>query len=325
MPKPPGIFSGVGGWIVYGDEDGIWAVDPMRPDDPNSLIQLSTETGAPLDWSSDGSKLVILRRNSEFPWRSVDLFVLDADGTETYLATSERYVHGAARSHGDRGGSFSPDGSQVIYASRSSIYVVDAHGGTPRVLRTASRRWFDIQGRVQALAYNPTYSPDGTQIAYFDGSGDSRDGLVHQLRVMNADGSGSRILVDDLEADRIYNLAWSPDGERLAFGLGSEGIYVVGADGSGLTLAIPGGAYPYWSPDGTRIAFADLYPGSFINVPPFTCGDAPAATCSARSRSRLSTGRMSRSWATGNLGRGTLSSSRSRRSPRCRQRARARR
>ncbi len=92
---------------------------------------------------------------------------------------------------------------------------------------------------------------------------------------MNADGSGSRILVDDLEADRIHNLAWSPDGERLAFGLGSEGIYVVGADGSGLTLAIPGGAYPYWSPDGTRIAFADLYPGSFINVPPWTCGDAP--------------------------------------------------
>ena len=84
--------------------------------------------------------------------------------------------------------------------------------------------------------------------------------------VMNADGSGSRILVDDLEADRIYNLAWSPDGERLAFGLGSKGIYVVGADGSGFTLAIPGGAYPYWSPDGTRIAFADSRFGPFTVV-----------------------------------------------------------
>ena len=278
VPKPPGIFSGVGGWIVYGDQDGIWAVDPTRPDDPNSQIQLSTETGAPLAWSSDGSKLLILRRNSG----SVDLFVLNADGTETYLATSKRYVRGAAKSNGDRGGSFSPDGSQVIYANRSSIYVVDAHGGTPRVLRTASRRWFDIQGlRVQALAYNPTYSPDGTQIAYFDGAGASREGLVHQLRVMNADGSDTRILVDDLEADTawspdgdIYNLAWSPDGERLAFGLRSKGIYVVGADGSGLTLAIPGGAYPYWSPDGTRIAFANLA-GSGTSRS-WTCGDAPA-------------------------------------------------
>ena len=30
----------------------------------------------------------------------------------------------------------------------------------------------------------------------------------------------------------IYNLAWSPDGERLAWEE-SEGIFVVGADGSG--------------------------------------------------------------------------------------------
>ena len=43
-PKPQGIFSEVGGWIVYGNGDGIWAVDPTRPDDPNSRIQLSTET-----------------------------------------------------------------------------------------------------------------------------------------------------------------------------------------------------------------------------------------------------------------------------------------
>jgi len=196
--------------------------------------------------------------------RSVRLYVLNADGTETHLTTSENYVLGAGWSSPDIGGSFSPDGSQVIYANKSSIYVVDAQGGTPRVLKTASRRWFSVNGRrVRALAYNPTYSPDGTQIAYFDGAGTSREGIVHQLRVMNADGSGTRVLVDDLAGFRIYNLAWSPDGERLAFGLGpfglgSRGIYIVGADGSGLMRAIPDGANPYWSPDGTRIAFANL-------------------------------------------------------------------
>jgi dipeptidyl aminopeptidase/acylaminoacyl peptidase len=263
-PKPPGIFSEVGGWIAYGDDRGIWAVDPTRPGDPNDQIQLSTDRGTPLAWSSDGSKLLILsgyeRPGSPVPRR---LFVLNADGTETHLTTSNIYYLGGNWSYPDIGGSFSPDGSQVIYANKSStqawvsvIYVVDTQGGTPRVLQTASRRWFSVNGRgVRALPYNPTYSPDGTQIAYFDGAGDSREGIVHQLRVMNADGSGTRVLVDDLEAFRIYNLAWSPDGERLAFGLGSKGIYIVGADGSGLTLVIPGATYPYWSPDGSRISY----------------------------------------------------------------------
>jgi Tol biopolymer transport system component len=211
-------------------------------------------------WSSDGSKLLLVDGYVREPWKPRRLFVLNSDGTETSLGMIDDIPYpGGGWNPPDRGGSFSPDGSQVIFASRSSIYSISAQGGTPRLLHTASRRWFEVNGtRIRALLYNATYSPDGTQIAYFDGAVNGGDGIAHQLRVMNADGSGARVLVDDLEADRIYGLAWSPDGERLAFGLGSQGIYVVGADGSGLTLAIPDGAHPFWSPDGTRIAFGKL-------------------------------------------------------------------
>jgi hypothetical protein len=259
-PKPPGIFSEVGGWIAYGDRQGIWAVDPshpwavdpLHPADRGSQIQLSTERGTPLGWSSDGSKLLILslaRPRSPMPRR---LFVLNGDGTETTLTTGCYYCIS--------GGSFSSNGSQVVYAGtenrRSSIYIVDTLGGRPRVLLTGGRRWFPPAGRrIRSWLSHPTFSPDGTQIAYFDHQIDSGS----QLRVMNADGSGVRVLLHraglpPVTGYHIYNLAWSPDGERLAWG-GSAGIFIVGADGSGLTLAIPDGRYPYWSPVGTRISY----------------------------------------------------------------------
>jgi Tol biopolymer transport system component len=258
IPSPSGIFADVGGWIAFYLErpyghHSIWAVDPTRPNGPEARIQLSDRPGEPLAWSSDGSKLLIWRtregpvgtpgcpRCSGPDWTG--LFVLNADGTETRLVVNKAV--GPAARYIYPGGSFSPDGSKVVFGTyRVGMHTVDADGGTPRLLGP----------NIRHPALNPTFSPDGTEIAYFD----FRENLF-TLRVMNADGTGDRMLLGSQAVDcyspHLVRPAWSPDGTHIAFSCDEYGIRVVGADGSGLTTVIPDGSNPYWSPDGSRIAF----------------------------------------------------------------------
>jgi dipeptidyl aminopeptidase/acylaminoacyl peptidase len=241
-PTPQGIFSEVGGWIAYGNAAAIWAVNPTGPGDPEDQIQLSDRGGEPLAWSSDGSRLLIRRVGGKDGRPGVGLFILNADGTETRL-TSDGF---------DTGGSFSPDGTDVVYAPLSwevpsRIYKIDAGGGAPKVLLAARR----------AILFMPTFSPDGTQVAYFAGWYDNSNRLV----VMDADGSDPHVMLDHPLPGFIRHLVWSPDGTRLAFDIEvygdteRTGIYVVDADGSDLRLAVPGGSTPSWSLDGSRIAY----------------------------------------------------------------------
>lgn len=81
-----------------------------------------------------------------------------------------------------------------------------------------------------------------------------------RIESIEPDGSGRRV-VFDTDPNRIAQVAWSPDGTRIAYQnpiAAERGIYVANADGSDAVRLTDGinDAWPSWSPDGTRILFA---------------------------------------------------------------------
>ena len=95
----------------------------------------------------------------------------------------------------------------------------------------------------------PAWSPDGMQLA-FVGQTDTAS-----LYVVNANGTGLRNLIPSLPAgvdaapDTMPPPAWSPDGLRLLFTYGPNGVWLVDADGSDLHQLIAPLAAPPATPD----------------------------------------------------------------------------
>lgn len=109
----------------------------------------------------------------------------------------------------------------------------------------------------------PSWSPDGTRIAFRGGSFPDVD-----IWLADADGSDPVRVIDHPAADGYP--VWSPDGSRLAFVSNRDGVwklYVMDADGSNLRElastserdADP--ARPAWTPDGGTVLFVTIRDG----------------------------------------------------------------
>jgi hypothetical protein len=129
-----------------------------------------------------------------------------------------------------------------------------------------------VTGAVPGDAGHPSWSPDGSRIAFevhVQGGGGPEGGAV-DVYVVDADGSDAAPLTIDGTSS---SPAWSPDGSRIAYvhatPSGNSDIHVMTAEGSTPVRLTTGAAFdlwPAWSPDGSQIAFASDRggPGTFV-------------------------------------------------------------
>ena len=186
------------------------------------------------------------------------LFVTDPeigpvpDFSDFSYVTADGRVHLAGNPARDVGGAWSQDCSLIAFTSnrtgsvggQSDVYTMNPDGSNIVNLTNSPRP--DSE---------PTWSPDGTRIAYaseFQGNSD--------IYVMNSDGTGQTNLTKTPGLNR--DPAWSPDGKLILFtryrSLTPE-IFAMNSDGtlrSNLSQHEATDGWASWSPDGSKIAFA---------------------------------------------------------------------
>jgi Tol biopolymer transport system component len=244
-------------------------------------------------WSPDGSTVAFVSNREGV----AHVWLVAADGSGLRLLTP-------GLSSGDP--VWSPDGTQVAFLSgafgATDVWTVSATGGPPRRLTTGGGQKGGLAwsprgspllygvvsgGTAASFALDPVtggsarlapvanlpdglsaaWSPDGARIAFADPNG--------RLSVMNADGSGARVLDGQL---LVSTPSWTHDGSSLAFGarrdLPGPGdrlgpfvdtavwtVELATARASRLTGAFDaatltdGSTAPSWWPDGSHLFF----------------------------------------------------------------------
>ena len=176
---------------------------------------------------------------------------------------------------GDEDPAWSPDGATIAFVRWGGddedegplVWLMAADGTGQRQLTADPPRGYSES--------SPTWSPDGRRIAFVR-TRLGRARTVSSIVAQGVDGADRRTLhsvtndVDD-DAPLVFldDLAWAPNGNRIAFtrstlagaadpDVTAPTVFTVGTDGGGPRRLLAPAEDPAWSPNGDRIAYASF-------------------------------------------------------------------
>jgi Tol biopolymer transport system component len=196
---------------------------------------------------------------------NVSLYRIAVDGS-----TPERLVDGVSAHAAP---SWSPDGARIAYTSFAGYDPVYETGAiSVRVVDLETGKESDLTGAKYPLAFNPSWSPDGSEIAFVvkhQGLGERPQHAPGDIMIVNLEQS------EDSEFENVtrgavrdvWSVAWSPRGDQLLlYGLFGQTWYEPPSTSIRVLNRLTGEidqlagiderpTMPVWSPDGTRFAF----------------------------------------------------------------------
>src|SRR5438034_4575995 len=218
--------------------------------------------------SPDGTRMAYISDAGLF---SYDLYLANAENGQTIrkLVSATRDPHLESMQFINSAGAWSTDGRfafGAIVTGRPALRIVKGDNGD--LIKEIK---FPSLGEI----FNPTWSPDGKQIAF-----SAQVGGVTDLFVYDLDSGQQRRLTNDAYAD--LEPAWSPDGSLIAFATdrfttslddlsyGDYQLAVIDPRGGGQIRQLPHlpkakHINPQWSPDGKSLYFLGD-PGGITNV-----------------------------------------------------------